>query len=155
MKTRGWQFIVAGLILVNLGLLTTIWMRRLGPPPPPPGGPGKLLARELDWTVEQQATFEDMHQLHRQRMDSLRREEGPLREAFFAGISQAWPDSTVLRKANEIGAWEARRELEVYRHFKAVQEICTPEQQEQFEQFLLEVLRRRKPPIPGGRPGPG
>ncbi len=133
--------------------------------PPPP-----VLEAELELTEEQRSIFDQLKADYRRTVRSLENSFFNLVSEYF-GLLRERPTGTQrqaeesARLEAEIAAMEARElkaraaalELELaqleaekvrvtFEHFRALQEVLTPEQREKFNVILPELVERMAPP---------
>jgi protein CpxP len=122
------------------------------------GGIDKFLTEELGLTVEQQQQLKDLRQEHMHNSRKIMDASHENRKQLHDMISNATvDDSLVVQLYTEIGANFGEMERVTFEHFRAMRNICTPEQQEKFDQIISKALRKNRPlgPPPGGPRGPG
>lgn len=119
-------------------------------------GPGDFLVKELGFDEFQEETFREIGQEHHQRMQVLSENIRGLKDELFKGLSDAsLQDVNIDSIARLIGDKEAAKDLEVFRHFKQVQGLCTEKQIEKFSKIIQDALKKgsRDQGPPGeGRP---
>jgi|GEM_PF-1947603 len=158
-----WKWLIALLILCNAALIATIWLRPGTPPPPPapPVRPAGNLSEQLALTPAQQTRFDSIRTDQRQKIDSLKKLAGSLREQFFNGLKEgSHPDTQLDSVAGQLGNYHKQIELETYRHFAAIRQILTDSQRAGFDRTIGDVLHRlpEQPHYRGdglAAPGPG
>lgn len=157
--------VIIGLLVVNLGTLAMLWMKKGpdGPPPPPPGGPHggpieMFLKRDLQFSDEQMAVFRELRIMHHQVVEPLHLEGRKLREKQFQLIGASDGKVQADSLGTLIGGNVKAVEGAVYDHFTAISEICSDDQKETFDELIQEIMKRASPrgpggPPPGGHPG--
>jgi hypothetical protein len=79
------------------------------------------------------------------------------KEALYQLLKANGADSSAQTAASAIGKTMQSIDLATYEHFKKLRAICRPDQQQQFDDIILDVvsmMHRQGPPgPPGGRPG--
>lgn len=112
--------------------------------------PENFLVKELGFDATQQAQFKVLGERHHLRMQGLTEAIRSLKDDMFKGLSDAsLMDVNIDSIADLIGEKEAAKDLEIFRHFKQVQEFCNDEQKEKFSKIIKDALRRG-----GGNQGP-
>lgn len=123
-------------------------------------GPGNFIATQLDFDAAQLQQFEKMDAEHREKIKDLLGDIRASKDVLFDKAS----DSTVNESeidaiVTEIANKEKAKELETFRFFKAVVELCNENQKERFRSIIKDALRRQGPQgrkrPPGGRPEDG
>lgn len=132
---------VAGLLLINLGLIAFLVLNR---PTRPPGsgqngeGPRNLIIEKLDFTPAQVARYDQLIQVHqaeiRRLNDEIRKTKNNLYRTL-AGDDQSKEDFYISR----LGALQRQIETTHYAHFLALKNICTPDQKENFNDLTSEL----------------
>lgn len=121
-----------------------------------PKRPGMFLVKELGFDDSQKAQFRLLGKGHHQRMRGLSDDIKMLKDELFNGLSDnSLKNINIDSIANLIGKNEAAKDLEVFRHFKEVQQLCTDAQKEKFSDIVEKALRRgarEQGPPHGGRP---
>lgn len=155
-----WKWATGLLVLCNVALLATIWLK---PSAPQEGGPRHetprdYVIRNLRFTDEQIKNYDALITLHRRAMDSLGKDAMDSRRQLFRNLKIEnggilSPDSLAVT----IAGIQKEIELVTYRHFAQVRTICRGEQLAQFDMIIGEVIKKMNghggPPPRGGRPG--
>ena len=149
-KATIWKWAVGLLVLCNLALIATIWIKPGQAPGPPHETPRDFVIRNVKFTDEQIKSYDALITLHRRAMDSLRKEAMVCRQLLFSnlkneGKSAVNTDSLAAIIANT----QKEIELVTYRHFAQVRTICTGQQVADFDKIIGDVIRKMN-----GRPGP-
>ena len=147
-----WKWAVILLLLCNIGLMLTIWLK---PGQRGPGGetPRDFVIRNLKFSDEQVQKYDALIKDHRREMNRLRHEAMEYRQALFANLKNEGrggmnPDSlTQLIASNQ-----KQVELVTYNHFGQVRAICTEEQKKVFDNIIGEVTKKMNGPGHGGPP---
>ena len=142
-----------GLLLVNIGIVAFLLMKKQPVPPrgrPPMGqhdgppmkkdGPKKIIAERLHFDKEQVAAYDKLiaeHQVAVKTLDdSIMLSKNNLYQSLqsetFAG-----KDSLV----NRLGALQKQVELIHYEHFAAIKNLCKPDQLKNFNKLTNELSR--------------
>jgi periplasmic protein CpxP/Spy len=146
------------LAVVNLAFLGYIWMERKDEPKTmqEPKDARDYLVKELQLTQSQQQQFDSLRKKHFEQMRSDREETRRLKDAFFGQLKNgnAAGDAGT---AQQIGALQAKIDLNTFQHFAALRNICTEDQKKRFDDIIEDVLRNMGrgpgPGRPGGMPG--
>jgi hypothetical protein len=104
-----------------------------------------FLANQLEFTEEQQIKFIHLDELHREAMRALEEQTRRHKDLLFHSFSDGAVNIDSLSQI--IGKINGEKEVEVFRFFKSVREICTVEQQEKFDTIIEKALK-------GGQNGP-
>ena len=152
---RIWQLLTILLIVCNLGLLVTLWLKPGHPPiPPKHESPKEFLSRELQLTPVQQTVYDSLVNGHHSSMQQLQEQGKHLRDQLFqtlvdtAKFGAFGKDSLI----GLIATNQSQIERTTYDHLLQVRSICSNEQKKKFDEILTEMLRRLSHPGPGGPP---
>ncbi|MEY4885206.1 MAG: hypothetical protein RL151_515, partial [Bacteroidota bacterium] len=117
-----------------------------------------FLVRELSLDPAQTARYEVLVQQHRNAADSIRRAMRSAKEEMFSQLrDEQAGDSLVVQAARRAAALSTELDLRTMAHFRDIRKLCRPDQQERFDDLLMDVARMMSappPPGPGGPPGP-
>ena len=110
--------------------------------PKGPKRPGNFLVKELGFDNAQREQFRALGKTHHQKLRGLSEDIRGLKDELFKGLSDAsLRDVNIDSIASLIGEKEAAKDLEVFRHFKQVQELCNDKQKEKFSKIIEDGLR--------------
>ncbi len=162
---RFWQWAVLLLVICNIGLIVTMWIKpHPGGPPPGGDGPRERVINDLQLTADQIKQYDALIKEHRQQIDQLKEEGSKLRQLLFTNIAQSGnPGKTADSVAQLIANNQKAIELVTFNHFTHVRAICTDQQKQEFDKILVNITRnmagnngdrRPPPPPPGGHDGP-
>lgn len=144
------------LLLGNLATMVVFWMDRRQNRPPAAGHPSEFLIQQLKLDAQQQKQFQQLVAEHQQAVRSLRQAMKEKKEALYQLLKSNATDSSATVAATAIGATMQSIDLATYQHFKKLRAICKPDQQQQFDAIILDVvsmMHRQGPPgPPGGHP---
>ncbi len=147
-KFLGW--LVGLLVLCNIALLVTIWIKPknadCAPGRPPVnnhrGGPGGNFNDQLSFTKEQNDRFIQMRAEQHEKIDSLKKLAKDARELFFAGLKNGNQTPAQLDSLGTVlGNYHKLIELQTYSHFKEVKGMLTDVQKPLFDSIITDVLR--------------
>jgi periplasmic protein CpxP/Spy len=134
---------VAGLLLINLGLVAFLFFRK--PPHPPQGrgrieneGPKKIIIEKLHFDKEQTAQYEALITEHRVSIKSLRDSISAEKNNLYqllAGKNEAGKDSLIIH----LGSLQQQIELAHYKHFDAIKKLCRPNQLDDFNKLTKDL----------------
>ncbi|MEZ4690304.1 MAG: hypothetical protein R3A12_09035 [Ignavibacteria bacterium] len=148
---------VIGLILINLVLLTFLFLRK--PPPHPPDrqpplserrGPAEMIIKELHFDKDQVSQYEKLIDVHKNTIkeldDSIRITKNDLYKTL-ENDNTSEKDSLVNRLSN------LQKQIETvhYDHFADIKKICRPDQINYFNELiskLAEFFSPKKGPPP-------
>jgi len=152
-NNKGLILLVAILLLTNIGVLV-YFLSYKKPAKPATQKERKSVVEyvrgEIGFNEQQTAQFKQLHELH---MDSLRILGEDIRKsktAFFNLLQQKGvPDSTIRAAADRIGEKQEEFELNNFRHFQKVRELCAdPQQEAKLDSMVTRMINR-----PFGRRG--
>ena len=105
--------------------------------------PEEFLVKELGFDKSQRLQFRELGKMHHQNMQGLSKDIRGLKDELFKGLSDsALKDVNIDSIAALIGEKEKAKDLEVFSHFKQVQELCNDKQKEKFSKIIKDALRR-------------
>jgi len=147
--------LVVILLIANAATLILFWMgKKTSGDPPPAGGPKEFLVKELKLDTKQQAQLETLVKEHRAVAEQLRGKTREAKEALFDLLKQpAATDSTKQAAAKNVSASTEELDLLTLAHFQKIRALCTPEQQQKFDEIIHQVTRMMAQPRPPGGPG--
>lgn len=150
------------LLVLNIVLMILYIM---GPPMPPrpEGGRSKSdvkdeISRELDFTEEQKARFDEMAFNHREAIRNLDEQERKLLKLFFEQLTKENANQEKEVLLEEIVQLERNKIMTTYTHFEELKGICTVQQQTRFDKVLSRIVPTLTnssggpPPAGRGRP---
>ena len=153
METKFLKIVIIILLLINICTLAFMWMQKPGHGMhlPPPQEIGHFLTHELNFSETQEKQFELLRDEHRHSVEKLRKKSRELHDAFFDLLGITPVDSIkIINMADSITAVQKQIELSTFYHFQKVRTICTPEQQQKFDDVIKDALRMMAP-RPHGR----
>ena len=156
---RIWQRAVLLLVLCNIGLILTIWLKPKQESGPPHGEtPRDFVIRSLKFNNDQIAKYDVLVKEHQQAMRQLRQEAMEYRQLLFSNLAnENKPTINPDSLARLIASNQQQIEMVTYRHFAQVKLLCTEQQTQEFDEIIGEVIKKMNPgphPPPGDRPGP-
>lgn len=145
------------LVLLNLGLMTFIWIDRLPPrgsrypsekrPDNQPGG--EFMVRELGLDAEQADLVRALHARQIWRNDTIQTEIRRLYKDIVDELFAPAPDTVRIRElAAAIGHQQAEFEGGSFATFLEIKRICNPDQQTKFRHLIADLLMRSLPSPP-------
>lgn len=112
-----------------------------------PKGPKNFISKRLDFNTDQTQQFEELEKKHRKTMRGISNEIRSSKEALFDQISNVeTSDSKIDSITSVIGEFEKNKDLEVFRHFKAIYNICDDSQKAKFNSLVKDALHKGPPP---------
>jgi len=158
MKKNLILYILLGfLVLMNLFFLFNHFNKsgKIGSQRP---GQANFISEQLTFDATQTQQFEDIEAAHREKMRAILDGLRELKGGLFEKLSEEKVDpSEIEAMVTLIAEKEKAKELETFRFFREVSEICNPDQKEKFTSIIKDALRRQGPQgrngPPPGRPG--
>lgn len=160
-NTNRWMTIVVLLLLAaNITTLALLWTRGAAPAtgkpgPPQHGGPFEYLSRELSFDQQQREDYAVLRDEHRSKAREMEEDIRQAKDDYFALLKQpSVSDSALVPYLDKITSIERELDLLTFHHFQQVRKICTPQQQQRFDDIIQQALHSMRPkgPPPGGRP---
>jgi len=159
-KDSFYKIVIALLLLINIGILTFLWIDRMDKPsyarhdrmgggPPPP--PDQMIIERLDLNEKQIAQFEELKHEHHSEMIRIQKQSAHLHKDLFQLLKTDIVD-TVFRDSilQQLQFLDTKKELATFDHFQKLRGILLPEQQTNFDEFVEELSRRLLAPLPPG-----
>lgn len=154
-KNKILWLIILLLLAANTVTLVLFWTGR-NQPLQQGQGPrllAEFLTKELQLDSGQQRQYQQLIQAHRSAAAPLRQRITDFKDSLFLLLKQGNPSDTDKAAATaKIAATTQQLERLHIDHFQQVRAICTPAQQQKFDNLLHDIVRRLSMPPPG-RPG--
>lgn len=157
---------MAVLVVVNILMAASIWLKKDGAvPPQPPGDARDYLLKTLTLTDGQTKAFDSLRRGHFERMKAYKTQMRNAKDGLFAGLKEPHAAQTDSL-AQKIGSLQATIDLETFNHFSQLRQLLTADQAKKFDGVIQNVLRTLDPRAPrpegfaprgggpGGRTGP-
>jgi len=150
-KFIGW--VISILIVLNLLSLTMVWLQKertvTSYPKESDGSPSgsvQLLQREIGLSDEQVNKFQQMRSDHMKKTKKINDELDDLKLRLVDKIFDPQSDQKLADSiAVQIGILQSQVEKMRFEHFKALVQICNPEQREKLQPILREVFGKKVP----------
>jgi hypothetical protein len=150
--------LVMVLVLANIGLAASIWLKKEEAKPQkgtqPKGDAREVLISSLSLSQMQVHTFDSLRKEHFDRVRLYREGMRALKDQFFAQLSEPRNAHTDTL-AKMIGEVQAKIDLETFDHFSKLRSLLNKEQQQKFDETIQDVLRTMAPKGPGPQGLPG
>ena len=128
-------------------------------------GSSNFISKQLDFDAAQMQQFEDAEVAHRDKMRSILDNLRVSKDALFKKLSDEKVDFTEIDSLTTfIAEKQKEKEMETFRFFREVTELCNDAQKERFISIIREAMRnqgaegRDRPPRGGpddkGGPAP-
>lgn len=163
------------LILLNIGLLFTVWYmhwRSVGEVKSSKADTDshqqqtqavhenldieRYLREELHFSEQQVLSFKQKQANHLPRANALRQKTYRLRQEIITLLFNDNPNKSRIEELSyELGLTHEKLEKEIFFHFMDLMAICQSEQRERFKQLLRQVFEKYRPPqYPGTETAP-
>lgn len=145
-------WVAIGLLLVlNIGLLAWFTFFSQNKPQQPKR---LFLEKELKFDEKQSEAYKALRQEHAQQMRALREDVKSMKTEFYEELSQSnISDDSLRAKAVAIESKMVDADVLTFRHFQKVRQLCTPQQQQRFDEVIIDLIRSIE--RPGGGPPQG
>ena len=162
--------LVAALVIINLGLVAFLWLKKDEKPLPPQGKDARnFLVRELSMNEQQVKLFDSSRRQHFEKMRQYNEEMRLLKDRLFGLLKEedsAKKNEMVSFLKDRISKIQAAIDLETFDHFSRLRSILNDDQKKQFDVIIQDVLHtmaprggppsndhdRQGPPRPDGPP---
>lgn len=143
------------LLLTNILLVVFfVWMKPSSGDPGRSGrddrGPGvtELLKKQVGFTDGQMTQYKALKEQHWDKMKPYFGELRTAKDRFYGLLSSsvAADSLTIVSAADSIAAKQKQIDMQTFRHFRQVRNICTPAQQPAFDSMVQQVIRRMSGP---------
>jgi hypothetical protein len=119
----------------------------------PRNNPEQFIVKELNFNADQMQEFKGLGKNHRERMMRLDQEQKQLKDQLFSKVSEKNINPLEIERISSlIGENNKNKDLEVFNHFRAIQEICNDPQKQKFQKIVMDALYKGPPPRNGGGP---
>lgn len=140
--------VIVGLCVVNIGLMAFILFKTQGPqrhsPPgmPPEDRPRHLIIQKLSFDDEQVAKYDELIQAHRDTIRKLDRNIMEVKNAFYNTLVTNISNERMLQA---LGSLQQNIEAVHYNHFRDIQQLCRPDQQQKFNELTKDLAEYFRP----------
>jgi hypothetical protein len=156
-KEKTLAALVVALALINIVTILFVLFMPLRPAPRPPrqgrNEVESFIDRELGFSDEQRVRYAALRAEHFNKGDSLMQVRSAVMKEMFGLLESNENNEQVSAKAVTLGRIESELAIGTYEHFRAVRALCTPAQQQKFDELITDVLMKMREPR--GGPGPG
>ncbi len=122
------------------------------------GGPKYFIIKELGFSQDQIAEYEELVKEHRRIVKQTRRDNRKLKKELF-GLLNLPPDNPRVQKLmKEISLNDEKLETATFEHFREVRALCNEKQKKELDRIInrvLDMMSRGKPPHRPLPPPPG
>lgn len=133
---------VVFLVLLNLGVLTFLFITRPSHPPEP----WRMVVKEVGFNDQQTQQYFALRDAHRNEMHRLDDQFGETLRDYFdllKGIPNPSLEDSLLTR---LGRIEREKAMITFGHFREVKSLCRPDQVDAFNRILPELTRVVLPP---------
>lgn len=108
----------------------------------------QLLEKQVGFTPDQMAQYKSLKEQHWDIMKPYFGEMRSAKDNFYQLLSNSMrADSLVISAAaDSIAVKQKQIDMQTFRHFRQVRNICTPQQQPAFDSMVQQVIRRMNGP---------
>ena len=157
MKT-GFQRLVIVLLVLNLIVVSAFWFFKgfgtqgNGGRDGQGGGPRNEIIDRLHFDAAQVTQYDSLIVTHRKMVGEKESEIQGLRTALFVGVAEGISQGRKDTLVNQIGVLHADIQQIHYAHFLDIQQICKPEQQDDFALLTRDLSKMFRGRGPKGTP---
>ena len=146
--------IIGILVVLNIATVSFIMLAPMRFGQPPKGDPvQRFIEQELNLSADQNNKIADLREEFIKNGKYGPAADADAKRALFDLLKNPnVSEEDIRQRATGIGQLETDRSLAIYRHFRMIRALCTPEQQRKFDSFISDVLMRMGGPP--GRPEP-
>ncbi len=102
------------------------------------------MVEELNFNEEQQETYNALRSKHFDKMKSYSKRISELKKEIYSNVGEQEISETFLDSVVDLIALEEKnKDLEMYRHFRDVREICNDKQKAQLSKIIKDAIERR------------
>lgn len=136
---------VVGLLLINIGILTFLFLSKpVHMPGDGPmgkkGGPQSVIIERLHFDKEQVVQYEKLIDLHQQTIRELDGQIREIKNQLYATLADE-TDKNKDSLQNKLGEIQRQIESVHYHHFEEIQKLCKPGQLEYFKSLTGELAK--------------
>lgn len=146
-KNKVLLLVIAILLISNIVLLAFLFGSKEAPKTPPQARPGgglsEYLKKDVGFSDQQVAQYDQMKKDHRSKMHPIFEDLRNTKLQFYLKLK----DSTVVgdsifSAARIIGEKQTNLDVQIFNHFRNVRSICTPEQQVKFDSIYPSIIKK-------------
>ncbi|HVT84804.1 MAG TPA: periplasmic heavy metal sensor [Chitinophagaceae bacterium] len=137
--------IIVVLLISNIALLGFMFFGKKGERKQPERGKSfsDYFEKQLGFTPEQSAKFHQLRDQHFENIRPLLKEVRKAKDSLFSIMRlPEVPDSVLEKAAEDLAQKEKAQELQSFRHFRKVRELCTDEQKPKFDTLISRIINR-------------
>ena len=137
--------IIAALLISNLTVLGfLLWGKNCERKPQERGKSfSDYFERQLEFTPEQVTKFQQLRDAHFENIRPYLKDVRAAKDSLFSLMRLTnVPDSVVEKAANDLAQKEKAQELQSFRHFRSVRELCNDQQKIKFDSLVNKIINR-------------
>jgi hypothetical protein len=99
--------------------------------------------KQLGFTPEQVTKFHQLRDAHFENIRPYLKDVRAAKDSLFSLMRLPnVPDSIIEKAANDLAQKEKAQELQSFRHFRSVRELCNDEQKPKFDSLMNKIINR-------------
>ena len=103
-----------------------------------------FIIKKLEFDDKQIEDFKAIRELHFDKVKSISNDIGRLKTVMYSKLSDKNVPQPFLDSISDlIAIQEKKRDLEMFKHFRNVREICNDEQKEKLTTIITDAIKRR------------
>ncbi len=148
-KNKILLFIVVVMIITNIATLAYfLWFRGKDDRGEHRTGPmTEFLKKDIGFSDQQMKTFDSIKQSHREAMKPMFEDLSKSKDSFYQLLSKPGVTDSELNAASAvIGMKQQAIEIQFFKNFKSVRELCTDQQKVKYDSLLPSVVHKMTMP---------
>ena len=137
--------IIAALLISNLTLLGFMVLGKKEQRKPSERGKSftDFFEKQLGFTPQQVTKFHQLRDEHLENIRPFLRDVRAAKDSLFSLMRRSdVPDSVLEKAVNDLAQKEKAQELQSFRHFKRVRELCNDEQKIKYDSLINKMINR-------------
>lgn len=119
------------------------------------GNPSDFIAKELQFNDSQLEKLKALDEVHSEKMMRTDEEIKELKDELFGNLSNLSVKPSIIDSLTTlIGVREKEKDMNVFSHFRKIQNICNENQKKRLEKILKDALRPQGQLDREGQPPP-
>lgn len=103
-----------------------------------------FLQKEIGFNPQQLKQYDSLSEPNRNMVKAMYDTLGNYKENQFKKLTiDNFSDTAIINTANDIAVKQKEIEIVLYKHFKEIRTLCTPQQQPVFDSLFYKVLNRK------------
>lgn len=104
----------------------------------------EFLQKEIGFNQQQLQQYDSLNQQHRTKVKAMFDEVRNDKENQFKQVTSAnFSDSSIINTAALSAGRQKEIEIVMFKHFKDIRNLCTPQQQPKFDSLFYKVLNKK------------